>query len=233
MADTPNYGWTMPVVNASRNVWGTILNTLFGEVDTDLKAVSDAQAADAAAITSLDGRVDVLEARSPAGFVYGSGVYFWGETCQGLEEETITETNTSILAVPFNQVGTFSKVFFRPYAASVTFTLTVRDSVNGRPADASLATATLTGTGGITGTQVVDLSQSVTLSRPAWLTVTGGQVNTRGTTGALPRFTLGTPGIVPSAVTDVPTCLKLNGSTWQAIGPGTKKWAPAIGLVSA
>lgn len=46
MADTTNYGWTKPTVSGSSGAWGTLLNTMADDIDTDLKAVSDA--ADAA-----------------------------------------------------------------------------------------------------------------------------------------------------------------------------------------
>lgn len=45
MAVTPNYAWEMPTPGGSSGAWATILNDLFGAIDTDLKAVSDAQAA--------------------------------------------------------------------------------------------------------------------------------------------------------------------------------------------
>lgn len=45
MADTTNYGWTKPTVSGSSGAWGTLLNTALDDIDTDLKAVSDAAAA--------------------------------------------------------------------------------------------------------------------------------------------------------------------------------------------
>lgn len=39
---TTNYGWTTPTVGGSSGAWGTILNTIFDDIDTDLKAVDDA-----------------------------------------------------------------------------------------------------------------------------------------------------------------------------------------------
>jgi len=41
MPTTANYSWATPVVGGSSGTWGTILNTMFDEQDTDLKAVSD------------------------------------------------------------------------------------------------------------------------------------------------------------------------------------------------
>lgn len=41
MPNTPNYTWVMPTDGGSADVWGDILNTLFLDIDTDLKAVSD------------------------------------------------------------------------------------------------------------------------------------------------------------------------------------------------
>lgn len=42
MADTTNYTWTKPTVGGSSGSWGTLLNTIFDDIDTDLKAVEDA-----------------------------------------------------------------------------------------------------------------------------------------------------------------------------------------------
>lgn len=39
MADTANFGWTKPTVGGSTGTWGTILNTLFDDVDTDVDAI--------------------------------------------------------------------------------------------------------------------------------------------------------------------------------------------------
>ncbi len=52
MADTANYGWTKPTVGGSDDTWGTILNTALDDIDTDLKALADAQTA-ASMLTEL------------------------------------------------------------------------------------------------------------------------------------------------------------------------------------
>jgi hypothetical protein len=224
---------TVPTVGASRNVWGSLLNTAVGQIVKAIAYVQGLITALQAADTALDGRIGTLEgAAAQSGFVYGSEVYFWGETCQGFDEELVADTVSYTVAVPFDQIGTFYKIFFKADNGPTTFNLSVRDSVNGRPGTI-LATASITSTGGIIGWKVLNLNTSVTLTRRAWLTVTGGQVYTRGRTGQTPPlWTLGTPGAIPSAATDVTTCLRLNGSTWQAVALGSNKWAPAIGLVS-
>lgn len=38
---TPNYGWNLPTVGADADAWGDELNTTFGDIDADLKTVSD------------------------------------------------------------------------------------------------------------------------------------------------------------------------------------------------
>jgi hypothetical protein len=42
MADTTNFGWTKPTVAGDNGAWGAKANTLFDDIDTDLKTVSDA-----------------------------------------------------------------------------------------------------------------------------------------------------------------------------------------------
>ena len=54
---TPNYGWVLPVVGADLDDWGDILNTAFGDIDTDLKAEETARLAVAASITAMSGMV--------------------------------------------------------------------------------------------------------------------------------------------------------------------------------
>lgn len=39
MADTANFGWTKPTVGGSAGTWGTELNTLFDDADSDLNTV--------------------------------------------------------------------------------------------------------------------------------------------------------------------------------------------------
>jgi hypothetical protein len=38
---TTNYGWDVPTVGGDVGAWGTILNTVFDDIDTDLKAAED------------------------------------------------------------------------------------------------------------------------------------------------------------------------------------------------
>lgn len=38
---TTNYGWDVPTIGGSSGAWGTILNTLFDDIDADLKTVQD------------------------------------------------------------------------------------------------------------------------------------------------------------------------------------------------
>lgn len=64
MADTVNYGWTKPTVGGSDNTWGTILNTALDDIDADLKALSDGQAAasELTRIKTVDGSGSGLDA---------------------------------------------------------------------------------------------------------------------------------------------------------------------------
>jgi hypothetical protein len=45
MPTTTNYGWTYPTDGGSLDAWGGICNTLFVDVDADLKALADLDAA--------------------------------------------------------------------------------------------------------------------------------------------------------------------------------------------
>lgn len=45
MTTTPNYGWTLPAINADADTWGTELNSNLSSQDTQVKAISDAAAA--------------------------------------------------------------------------------------------------------------------------------------------------------------------------------------------
>lgn len=59
MADTTNYGWTKPTVGGDSGAWGTILNALFDDVDSDVKSVEDkADAALPKAGGAMTGRLD-------------------------------------------------------------------------------------------------------------------------------------------------------------------------------
>jgi hypothetical protein len=43
MTATTNYAWDKPTVGADDDTWGTTLNATIDDIDTDLKAVSDAK----------------------------------------------------------------------------------------------------------------------------------------------------------------------------------------------
>ena len=78
MASTANYGWVKPTVGGDNATWGTILNTAWDDVDTDLKAVSDAAAAAQAELTALKGAQvgDIgwkLSTSAPTGWVKADG----------------------------------------------------------------------------------------------------------------------------------------------------------------
>lgn len=54
MADTANYGWTKPTVNADVDTWGGLVDAAYDDIDSDLKAVANAAtAAIAAAVAGV------------------------------------------------------------------------------------------------------------------------------------------------------------------------------------
>ena len=55
MATTTNYGFEKPVVGANEDTWGDLLNSNWDSVDTELKAVADANTAQAAYLVPSGG----------------------------------------------------------------------------------------------------------------------------------------------------------------------------------
>lgn len=184
MADTTNYGWVMPVVNASRNVWGTLLNTLFGEVDADLKAAENKADAAQADADALDTRVTELEGNVPSGWAnWRSGQWYRPKVCEGLNSEILVMTAGRRYLVPFDYLGTFNGFGFRHAAASGSFNLTILDTnPDGTPGSALWSETGVSATGIAQVTKVI--SPSITLTRPCWLGITspagGGQIYVRG-----------------------------------------------------
>ncbi len=73
-ANTTHYGWVLPEVGSSAGTWGTKLNTNFSDIDTDLKAVSDALDALTAALAVRTGKLDwFLDTSAPAGWIKANG----------------------------------------------------------------------------------------------------------------------------------------------------------------
>ena len=67
MADTANFTWTKPTVDGSDGAWGTILNTLFDDIDSDLNSVkTTADAALPKAGGTLTGEVQLKTVKNTA-----------------------------------------------------------------------------------------------------------------------------------------------------------------------
>lgn len=223
---------SMPTVNASLNVWGTMLNAGLNLVATALKYTQGLITAIQAAATALALRVTTLEARTSTGVAgWKTGQYFFPATGEGLEEELVVLDGNAYL-VPFFHIGAFTKVVLAGSSPSNTWKIVVFDTdANGAVVSSpTLAEATYTGT--ITG--YVEIALTFTPKRPYFVGVqaSGGQLYLRGTTGAAPRWSLGASGPRPTAVGDIAACLR--GSTFAgpftAANLGAHGWAPAISL---
>jgi hypothetical protein len=57
MPDTTNFAWTKPTVGGSSGSWGTLLNALFDDIDTDLLAVQNATKLPIGAASGTSGTV--------------------------------------------------------------------------------------------------------------------------------------------------------------------------------
>lgn len=67
MTTTPNFGWTLPVVNADADTWGAELNANLTSQDTQLKTISDtASAASTAAGAALAKSANLSDLSSPS-----------------------------------------------------------------------------------------------------------------------------------------------------------------------
>lgn len=211
MSTTTNYGWSKPTDGGDENTWGVELNTLFDAIDSEVHTVQVATAAAQSDADSLDTRVTAIEGNTPYGYGFVAGIYIWGRTCRGLNTGTLTNTNT--VFVPFDGLGTFTKLVFRgSIPTSTTMYVGVYDTdTDGKPSDllGSASIANFTGVT-ITGDHALSLTPragipDVTLTRNSWLCIsTGGTLETRGTTGSPPSdWVLGTASMSPSSSTDV------------------------------
>lgn len=236
MTSTPNYGWIMPTNGGDADTWGAECITLWGQQDTDLKTVANVGTANATATTALTTRVTTLEAATPVGLAdWLSGQYLWGRTCEGLESELAVLTSNRRYLVPFTHLGTFDAFCFSALGPAATYTWEVLDSAaSGAPSATVLRTGSYTVA--VPGSEVKTFT-SLTLTRPAWLTLTGvggGQVYTRGTTGAAPsNFVLGTSTLSPTVVSDVTRMIYGAAAPYTAVTLGTKAWALGLALRTA
>jgi len=113
---TTNYGWTLPVVDGSVNVWGELLNAAFQDIDDDL---------DAAETTA-----DAAMPRSGGGTFSGGAIIFGG-TC-AVRENAVTVTtdldwsagNFFTIANPFSLSLTMSGYPGNPIVQFITIELT-------------------------------------------------------------------------------------------------------------
>lgn len=182
MPTTPNYAWITPTVGGDENTWGDELNQAFEDADADLKDVSDAQVADAAAITALDTRIDALEGFTPTGTAnWRSSIYYRSPVCEGLNTELYPLTAGRRYLVPFFYRGVFNAFCFRHSGPLSNYTCEVLDTTSTGAPGSVLWTGATSSSAGPNLVEVV-ISPELTISRPAWLAISSsnGQIYVRG-----------------------------------------------------
>lgn len=99
MADTANFGWTKPTVGGDAGAWGTILNTLFDNVDTDVNAIkttADAALPKAGGVP-MTGNLDILtESYTPVNQGSVSGAVALDASAGNFFYMTTTDAITSL-----------------------------------------------------------------------------------------------------------------------------------------
>lgn len=105
MADTPNYSWAYPTVNADADTWGTILNNMAIAIDASLKTVDDSVAAKLAKASNLSDLASASTARTNLGLgtaavaaASGSGNLAAVQTATDNQVAVFSGTNGNITA---------------------------------------------------------------------------------------------------------------------------------------
>lgn len=92
-AATPNYGFVTPTVGASQNVWGTLLNTIFGQIDTDLYNLNNNSITVGTGASSIAGALTVSGASNFTGAVT-MGAVVVGTTTAGSYALNVQQAGT-------------------------------------------------------------------------------------------------------------------------------------------
>lgn len=92
-AATPNYGFVTPTVGASQNVWGTLLNTIFGQIDTDLYNLNNNSITVGTGASSIAGALTVSGASNFTGAVT-MGAVVVGTTAAGSYALNVQQAGT-------------------------------------------------------------------------------------------------------------------------------------------
>jgi hypothetical protein len=83
--------------------------------------------------------------------------------------------------------------------------------------------------GAFSGTKVMTLTSSITITRPCWLRILiTGDIYTRGTTGVPARWRLGSASAAPAAANEAITCYTGAVAPYAAVSLGTKGWGPTV-----
>jgi len=94
MADTANFGWSKPTVGGDDGTWGSLLNAIFDEIDTDVDAVKTtadaALPADGGTVVSVSNTLQELGEISGAQILNFANGHCWNAVATGAITFTVS-----------------------------------------------------------------------------------------------------------------------------------------------